>query len=340
MTTTSKKLRIGVIGCGRISQAHIDALAASDDAVVAGVLDTREDAAKALAEVAECDGYTDLQQFIRETNIDGAIVCAPPAFHRDITIELLKNGVDVLCEKPLATRPIDALAMVAMAEETNQTLMMASKFRYVPDVARAKALIASGQLGEIKYYENCFCAQVHMEDRWNIDPAIAGGGVIIDNGTHSVDIARYLLGTIDRVSVSGPKTDAAVEDTAMLQFSAEQADLGAIHLSWSFNFDRSTYVEIYGTAGALRLGWQGSQHRRNGHGEWESIGDGYDKHEAFLRQTANFLGAMRGTESPLITHEEMLASVNVIEAAYRSLDTHKWEAVEGEAWKGKPQLLT
>jgi predicted dehydrogenase len=339
MDAARKKLRIGVIGCGRISQAHVDALAAIDNVVVAGVLDTRKDAAKALAEVAGCDAYTDFQALIRDSNMDGAIVCAPPAFHRDITIELLKNGVGVLCEKPLATRPIDALAMAAMAEETERTLMMASKFRYVPDVARAKALIASGQLGEIKYYENCFCAHVNMEDRWNIDPAIAGGGVIMDNGTHSVDIARYLLGTIDRVNVSAPATDAAVEDTATLQFSAEHAELGAIHLSWSFDLGRSTYVEIHGTEGALRLGWQGSHHRRSGHGEWESLGKGYDKHEAFLRQTTNFLGVLRGTETPFITHKDMLASVHVIEAAYRSLDTLSWEIVEDGSWKDKHQLL-
>jgi len=340
MTSSNQKSRIGVIGCGRISQAHVDALLACEDAVIAGVLDSREDAANALAEVAGCRGYTDLQTFLDESALDGVIICTPPAFHREIAIEMLKSGVHVLCEKPLATRPVDALAMVAMAEETGRTLMMASKFRYVPDVARAKSLIASGQLGTIEYYENCFCARVNMQDRWNIDPAIAGGGVVIDNGTHSVDIARYLLGNIDRVHVSGSATESPVEDDAAIQFSSEHASLGTIHLSWNVNLDRSTYVEIHGTDGALRLGWQGSHHRRNGHGEWEPFGSGYDKNEAFLRQTENFLQVMKGDGLSLITHEEMLASVRVIECAYRSLSSGSWESVEDVSWKDNAQQLT
>src|SRR5206468_10874956 len=124
------------------------------------------------------------------------IICAPPNLHHAITRHFLERGIHVLCEKPLTIASAEAIDLVKLASEKDLLLMMASKFRYVDDIIKAKAIIESGILGRIILYENSFCSKISMQDRWNADRGISGGGVLIDNGSHSADIARYLLGPI------------------------------------------------------------------------------------------------------------------------------------------------
>ena len=104
----------------------------------------------------------------------------------------------MLCEKPLTLTAAHAEELVELAESKELLLMQASKFRYVDDIIKAKAILESGILGRVILYENTFAGKAMMKDRWNASRAIAGGGVLIDNGTHSVDIARYLLGPIKK----------------------------------------------------------------------------------------------------------------------------------------------
>jgi predicted dehydrogenase len=225
------------------------------------------------------------------------------------------------------------------ADEAGVVFTMASKFRYVDDVIRAKSLLASGLLGDIVLFENAFTSRVDMSRRWNSDPAMAGGGVLIDNGTHSVDIVRYFLGPIEAVeAVEGKRIQGlAVEDTVRLFVRTKSGVLGSIDLSWSLNKELDTYIDIYGSNGIVRIGWKGSKYRPLSSPDWIAFGKGYDKVEAFRRQVENFCGAVRGEEKLLITADEALASVRVIEAAYESMKKDDWVAV-AEDPEGSPLM--
>ncbi|ANM30202.1 hypothetical protein ABI59_12380 [Acidobacteria bacterium Mor1] len=322
-------VRFAVIGCGRIAQAHFDAIEACDEAVVAAVVEPRESAGRAFAEKHGCPWYPDINDATFWDCFDAAVVCSPPNTHREIAGELITRGKHVLCEKPLTIRAERARELSDLAERHQCTLMMASKFRYVEDVVEAKALLESGALGTVVLYENGFCAPVQMAGRWNANPAVSGGGVLIDNGSHSVDIARYLLGPFVDV-----KADAAlsiqglpVEDTIRLRFRSAGGVLGSVDLSWSLTKDTDYYIRIYGSEGELQVGWKGSRFRRQG-AEWNPFGSGYDKNAAFQAQLKNFIAVQRDEAEPLIRPEDAVAAVEIIEKAYQSVRHDASAAVE------------
>jgi len=192
-------LSFALIGAGGIAQTHLQAFAKTNLASLKAVVDVRLESAQAVAAAMHCKAFSDVAAIPNDLSIDAAIVCTPPSTHPQICAQLAKRGCHVLCEKPVATRLSIALDMIETAAKAGTILTMASKFRYVEDMVYAKQLITSGVLGDVLLFENTFAGHVDMTKRWNSNPAISGGGVLIDNGTHSVDIDRYLLGPLDSI---------------------------------------------------------------------------------------------------------------------------------------------
>jgi predicted dehydrogenase len=323
------KLRFGMIGAGGIAQAYAQAFENCESARIVAVADVRADAAKALAERLECQSYESYQALANRSKLDGVIICTPPVTHPEISLYFLERKVHVLCEKPLSLEVRSARRMLEAARKAGVKLTMGSKFRYVDDVIRAKSIVMSGILGEIILFENAFTSRVDMSSRWNSDPRISGGGVLIDNGSHSVDLMRYFLGPIADVQVvEGKRVQGlAVEDTVRIFVRSVKGVLGSIDLSWSINKELDGYINIYGSHGTICVGWKESKYRQSSSRDWVVFGKGYDKVQAFRSQIQNFAKAILGQEMLLITAEDALASVEVIEAAYNALHQEHWTTV-------------
>ncbi|NNL48394.1 MAG: Gfo/Idh/MocA family oxidoreductase [Acidimicrobiia bacterium] len=323
-------MHVAVIGAGGIGRAYLDVLEKSPQARLSVVADAHPETRERIAQEY---GVPTVATHRELGDVDAAIVCTPPSTHPEITMHLLRNGIPVLCEKPLAIDLADARAMASAAEESGVLLTMASKFRYVPDVIATKSLINSGILGDIVLYENTFASVVEMRDRWNADPELSGGGVLIDNGTHSLDIARYLLGPIDQVlAVEGHRIQRLpVEDTVRVFFRSVSDVTGTIDLSWSIRKELDSYVDIYGSKGTVQIGWRTSRFRQHNSSEWIEFGSGYSKMESIGAQVQNFLDAIDGRDKLLIGAGDGIASVQVVEAAYRSLRANNWTEVSSPA---------
>jgi predicted dehydrogenase len=333
---TDTPLRFGLIGAGAISQSYAQALNGSRQAKVVAVADVRIDAAHALAEQLGCDHYENHEALLERVDCDAVVVCTPPATHREICLHAIDRGLHVLCEKPLSIDAESAVEMVGAAERADVMLTMSSKFRYVEDVIKAKSIVTSGILGDLILFENTFTSRVDMSARWNSDPEQSGGGVLIDNGTHSVDLIRYFLGPIAEVhAVEGKRVQTlSVEDTVRIFIRSEGGVMGSIDLSWSLNKELDSFIDIYGSRGTIRVGWRESRYRQTGGTNWVVFGSGYDKIDAFRRLTENFCSALRREEKILIRPEDALASVTAVEAAYEALKRNHWVAVNSRTEAG------
>ncbi|MDA0372786.1 MAG: Gfo/Idh/MocA family oxidoreductase [Planctomycetota bacterium] len=273
---------------------------------------------------ARLGALPDLDALLEGERPAAAIVATPPATHADIAVRLAEAGVHILCEKPLATTLADAEAMVHAARAAGVRLMMASKFRFVDDVAEASKRIAEGAIGQPVFYDNAFCGHVDMGTRWNSDARISGGGVLIDNGAHAIDLARFLMGEVERVlAATGPRLQPVeVEDSVRILFETCSGALGRADLSWSVDIGSTSYAAVHGSEGSIELGWKGARLRtREG---WLPFGGGYDKHRAFGNQLAHFADVIRGAADPRIGDDDALASVRFVDAARRSLREGRW----------------
>jgi predicted dehydrogenase len=326
--------KFGLIGAGGIAQAYAQAFRDSEIADLVAVADVRMDAAEAIAQSLSCNAYASHEEMADAEQLDAVIICTPPVSHPDIACEMAQRGLNVLCEKPLAINSAEARRMYNVAAQTGVKLTMATKFRYAADVIRAKSLVSSGILGDIILFENVFTGRVDMSQRWNSKPEISGGGVLIDNGTHSVDIMRYFLGPVAELQVVEGKRiqDLDVEDTVRMFVRTNSGIMGSIDLSWSMHKEQPYYLSIYGSQGTVLVGWKESKYRRSNDAEWIQFGEGYNKFQAFRDQIENFSRVIRGEDKMLVTPEDALASVEVIETAYESLHNSQWKPVNHEPW--------
>jgi predicted dehydrogenase len=319
-------VRFGIVGAGAIAQSYAQAFEKTPAVCVAGVADSRPEAARSLADRLKCPSFASHTGMAQAVALDAVLVCTPPDTHLPVCLELLNRKVAVLCEKPLCPDVRSAKTLIQAARSQNVLMTMASKFRYVDDVAKAKSMVGSGVIGDVVLIENMFTSHVDMSRRWNSNPEISGGGVLIDNGTHSVDIMRYFLGPLSEIHVVEGKRSQhlSVEETVHVFVRSANGILGTVDLSWSINKDLESYLRIYGSAGTISVGWKESKYLMAGSKEWKVFGHGYDKVQAFQGQIDNFVRALRGEDVLLVTLDEALASVQVIEAGYVSLHNARW----------------
>jgi predicted dehydrogenase len=212
--------------------------------------------------------------------------------------------------------------------------MMGSRFRYISDVIHAKGLIQAGIIGQLLVFEIDFRDSVDMRNRWNIRPEISGGGVLMDTGSHAVDIVRYLIDPVIRVRAEEASRVQSpdVEDTVRVDLSTASGVIGSINLSWTIKNADDDYIRIYGTQGTLCIGWKTSMYRPSGAVDWIRFGEGFSTLKAITRQLVNLVEVVANDGIPETTAEDGFEAVRVIEAAYQSLPTGKWiSLLEGSA---------
>ena len=324
---SNNQFLVGIVGFGRIADTHLEAWKANEGVAVTSVVDDSP-LARERARSLGMNAYHSVDELLKSEQLNAVSLCTPPAFHLSQALDIMKGGVAVLCEKPLAIDLTSAQELIDGAAQAGVEFQLATKFRHVPDIRKARDLIRHGVIGDPLTFHVEFSGMTDMSDRWNSKQSLSGGGVLIDNGCHAVDTVRFLLSGI--VKIQGvplrPVQNLPVEDSAMMLATTECGATGKITLSWSMKSWSDSYISIQGTRGMIQIGWKKSYLHVEGEAPVE-IGNGYSKLSAHKRMMGMFRDLVEGSEERWISNEEALASSTVIEAAYRSMQTGRWARV-------------
>lgn len=252
-------LRHVIIGIGaRIIKHHRRGVALESAELVAGS-DRNAELGRQRAEELGCPFYQDHRAMLSETKPDVAVILTPPPSHAAIAIDCLEAGCHVLVEKPMAVEVTEADAMIKAAAKAARFLAVNFQHRFRPEVQAARRLIREGELGEIQRVEALLISPrtpvYYQSDGWRETWGGAGGGVLLNQAPHDLDLICYLAGRPARV-VGWTRTlvhTIETEDTAHAMMEWPNGALGFLHASTA-EIGPAQSLDIFGTRGSLHIG--------------------------------------------------------------------------------------
>lgn len=316
-------LKAAVIGLGNISGAHIKGWQGTDGVELIAGADVRQEAADRAKEAHGIASYTDWRQMLDEQRPDIVSICTPPAFHREAAVEALERGMHVMCEKPMAATVADAEAMAAAAEGAAAVMMVAFCHRFHGTAMKAKQLIDEGLLGRPVYFRGAFTGKADMVGNHRAQMSLAGGGSLMDNGSHAADLYQFLLGKVVNVSCRAGTflQDLETDDVAVMIFEGENGCFGEIITGYSMPGD-FTQWRVVGEKGILEIvDYFGGPVRFTSAETGEATDYEADNSETrFDRQFRHFVECVKTGTQPISNAETALHTQRVIDAAYRAAE--------------------
>jgi predicted dehydrogenase len=334
---TTAPLRTAVVGLGKLGLLHAGLLNVLPGTRLAGLADPSDQVLRAIqSKAGGLQTFATHEQLLRTVQPDVVAIATPTSLHCDIAADCVAAGAHVFIEKPLCLRPSDAGPLLAALKATPRVAMVGYMTRFLETFRKAHELVAQGVLGRLQMLRSSmYVAQLFRQGKgWRYDPAVSGGGVLMTQNSHLVDMLLWMFGPVHRVSAHTSRLySEAVEDHAHVFFEFESGLQGFLDASWSARHFRTPTMAIHvqgdgGTldvnddrvalfltdgAGGLAAGWH----------EWRKPdlyrGVPFDIGGAqYTLQAVQFLDAIRGTGRVESDVESALAVQRVITAAYES----------------------
>lgn len=258
--------RLGFVGLGWIGAMRLESVAASSRARIAAVCDAVPERVRAYAdrfpEAIGFDAFDTMLERSEALGLDGVVIATPNALHVPQSLAALDRGLAVFCQKPLALDARGAREVVSAARGADRLLGVDFSYRYTEGAQALRRMVRSGELGRIFDVESVFHNAYGPDKAWCHDPALAGGGALIDLGVHQVDLPLWLLGYPAIRGVDGrvfrggvPLDGIGIDDFATARI---ELDGGAcIHMAVSWNAhagcDCVIRTTVYGTRGGAEF---------------------------------------------------------------------------------------
>jgi predicted dehydrogenase len=257
------KPRLGFLGVGWIGRNRMEALLNSGFVEVAVIADPVAAQAEKAAQVAPKAAIGETMEEILAAGVDGVVIATPSALHAKQAEMALENGVAVFCQKPLGRNGLETARVIATARRTDRLLGVDLSYRHLKGVRKIHELCKGGHLGKVYAVDLVFHNAYGPDKPWFYNPALSGGGCVIDLGIHLADLALWTLG-FPEVSVvtaalysqgkpiSAGGTEISVpEDYAEVRIDTETGTSIRLTCSWKLHAGRDAIIEgrFYGTEG-------------------------------------------------------------------------------------------
>jgi len=255
---TSRRPRLGFVGLGWIGAMRLEAVAGmSGGAEVVAICDASpgrlESTARNHAGAACFQSYEDMMSRAAGLRLDGVVIATPNALHAPQALAALDRGLAVFCQQPLALDAATARSLVDAARQAGRRLAVDDAYRFTAGARCLRELIAGGALGRVLFLDAAFHNAFGPDKPWCFDPELSGGGALIDQGVHLIDLAFWLLGEPEVRSVTGSlaRGAAAVEDFASARIEMAGGAVMSLAASWHAHAGQDCVIrsQVFGTAG-------------------------------------------------------------------------------------------
>ncbi len=334
------KIKFAVIGCGRIAPSHLEGIKNAPHAELVAVCDIDEEKAKnAATEYGLSKWYTDAKTMLNSEKIDVCCICTPSGLHAEHTCLAANSGCHVLCEKPLDVTSEKMQKMIDTCRKNNVKLGAIFQRRTFDGAIKAKEIVESGALGKItladvsmKYYRD---QEYYDCDTWRATWEYDGGGALMNQGVHGIDMLSWIMGGIHSVYAHCDRLcwDIEVEDTAVICVKYKSGALGVIQGTTTAYPGLDTVFSFHGPQGSISFGdskvytWNikdknlkipeitGSMGGINC--QYSTTNFGHDT------QIEDMAMAVIEDRDPMVTGEDAKKSVEIVLAIYESAKTGK-----------------
>ena len=334
-------LRVAIVGSGNVGRIRAGVIHRSPHSRVRIVADVQAGLARELAQTLDAEPTSNWRYAVQHADIDVVVVCTPTKFHAEIANIALGAGKHVLCEKPLARSVAEAEAMINTAEGAHRLLKTGFNYRHMAHVRKAKEQIEAGVLGPLHFLRCRFGhgGRPGYEKAWCTNLELSGGGALLEQGIHIVDLIRYLLGEPAEVCAETAClfwNFPEVEDNCFLLMKTDTGQLAQAHVSWT-QWRNVFALEIFGRDGYLILsgrdGHYGPQQlilgkRQPNHGRpQEQVFEFGLPDDSWKREWDEFVGAIHDDREPLGSGFDGLRALHLVQACYTSSQSHGWVEV-------------
>ena len=327
-------MNVGIIGAGLQGKRRAAVFPTKSGSRVLAVACGHDEDLKSAQELANGIGarsYPNWEEIITDRRIDAIAVCTPPHLHAEISIRALEEGKQVLCEKPLARTINEAELMVRKACETGMLLKCGFNHRHHPAILQAKRWVEDGKLGELDF-SRCrygICGRLGYEKEWRADPKIVGGGQLMEQGIHALDLFRWFLGEFAEVKAFVGNRYwkmEPLEDNAFVLLRSADGRFADLHSSltlWknTFSFDvfgHDGYVSVEGLGGSYGIERAALGKRDFEKPFSEEVIEYRGPDQSWHYEWNEFEKAIRNHTEPIGSAKDGLEAMKIVNAAYES----------------------
>lgn len=334
-------MRVGLIGCGLQGWRRARAVREHGDKPVI-IADIDEGKAKALADEMRCKATTNWEDVITRKDVDIVVVCTPNHLHAPISVAALKSKKHVLCEKPLGRNPDEAKKLVDIAKESGMKLKCGLNLRHHPGIRQARKWFDEGVIGELTFLRCRYgiCGRPGYESEWRANPDMAGGGELLDQGIHVLDLFRWFAGDFSQVVgfIATMFWDTApLEDNAFAILRTNKGQIATLHVSWTqwknlFSFEvfgKEGYAIVEGLGGSYGIERATLGRRSFLEPFKEEIVEFRGEDRSWLQEWKEFVTTLRENREPMGNGHDGWKAVELAYAIYQSARRHRVVKLSG-----------